>query len=1704
MATLYKISECDHFFSYKNNETLDINNIECNRNEHSIYINGVSLHNILLDNTSFLELKSGDDNVLYIHFESKEYSSITLHTSEQEYKVECNINTSSYDEMYKCDKLIDDDTSFQIIRVNPKLTGNVKVVVDSNNNMYMDTFKVSKGLSQRKYRKVKINPDEYYGKSVMATMSGLSSDDFYKIEDSCYSLFSSVNNVGDEYYDIYNYGVRTNNDKLYNENFSLLAPICIKRKLPDFFVIFKCKNLPEFTSNESRFKYMIENGTIIKSYDMREHSNLGKYIRNIYDKSSKFPGYMFVSYDYDNNTIYNGISLDRGVIATHYESTSTERTIKNQVALNDWYTLGFERNRILSKDIINLEFLFDDQEEELFSINNYFGLYIRLNGEEKDFSCIGTNGSKYIFDANINGSDFVPAETKSVIYGFSTPNSFIRSLVNIENISNENKIQKYALRPYKSIFTSNNVEYKKGISYISCKMSNKFNIGEHYRIIDNIDHNIYDVFFSDYISMYDMSEIQHQEKIINGETYHIHHISIYNTNDKSQLEHLIKLLVDAFNSFNTIDIHAYTDNIDTFSITMDKLVVNENDNIPNILFEKVSNLHNIEDKNNLIYTENCVILNNHTQNTHEYITLSPNSSTTLIQLLYPIGFESLGERYCQCTSFVPSSTDDETLYMFKDDPSELSSNYNSILYQNTKGEYRALYPVSKDTHAIRLIYNDNNDITTTNIKNTYGINGFGTSKTYCMFFPTNNKPITDDGKIRLYQNYPINAGVCSIFPIKDYEHTIYDTNSDFSLNPSDGKVSNKGGIYTSNDNILNTSILKGQEEYICDYIDKNERFKNERFTSLNRNDTYNQYIKTLLENNHNKSDICLTVPYCCKWQSIGTDHTGNFTRIMYPFIDSKYTSLESNNKSYYIPSDASIGIGLLCTNTHTNKNPEKYANDILFDKNYRDYILYGNGAIEDTLYFKGTYNTNKFTRVYSHGNNTLEFIYGGIKIQLTTINNDIVDLSKYHNYEIVLLCAPGNNPSHKNSSEIIIDEINKQIALIYYNGTQSSNVTYNDRTIITSENTNTDINISHVLSIPYNSALSDTKISSLNEKIIAIPDGGGYYNKAVLSNDDNALIVLSSPIKNQRAYTKDKYNVIFCEAIDDKPYNDNFEDYILGKNVIGVTDSSIIENVTNGTIQKHFYKLNDSVDVFIYNDSSTFRSSQINDIIQPKFIDLSKLLSTNDDISITIKTQNGTFDYSSTPGTITMNVISPIFTHREDTDFNTTSLKTNVHSTYTNPLFKDVLLFNFEHDEINKVFKKDFNGCNIKVDDSIKIHNIDNIWMRKYMTNTNEYTNGFVDSTSNKKFKVSSDSVLFDINAGDYFVNNTKDGTYQVYDVITEKINKYQHKLEYTSSAFKGTENELPKKGSVISCGDIKYIVDETDIKIDPNNSTLNGTLTISTLYNDDNIHNKQLSDITLKISQYYIKDVQTITQSQYKKHTVLFEQPSNKTYPTTKGKFTKLNTEYSFTYNSYETTIKNTPNKLNFTTTLTQYKDFSPFKSCFEHDMYRTFLTLDTYKSENGIDTGYEKNTFFGSRGIQLKTGEIDNTITIKDWTKTTLDKNKKRIRLNVTESLINYITFHPGFKSNWTSFENIKSFNKTKYIKNSILKYIDITSSCTFKLYYAKNSKYFDFIDINDRELIEIPNITNRLYKENDTYYIDIEDLGEHTYTATLTIKI
>ena len=1186
-------------------------------------------------------------------------------------------------------KLIGSNSSFMLLRANPKLTGNIKVVVNSNSNLYMDTFKVLDSLNQRKYRRIELNPEEYYGSTIMYKFKGLSSDDLYKMEEKNYSIFTPSNTPNDQYYDVYNYGVRTNSDKLYSENFSLLAPLCIKKDMPDFFLIFKVKNLSDRIASGAEIKEYLKRGSIVKVFDMRENSNIGKYIRNVYNRAKDYTGDLFLSYDYDSFNVYNGISIERGEIAKIYESTSLERQIKNQVAMDDWYTLGFERNRIVSKDIINFEFMFDDTNEDLFSLNTYFGLYVRLNGEDEDFSCTAFNDGEIYFDASVSGENFNPCDDSSnllpLIYGYSTPETFVRLNKNIYNADDE--LEPFVCKPHQNVSSAYISNFSSNISplqYISILFNEPPEPCEHYRVI--LNETIYEVIFSNSINnIVDMSEINEYE----NDGYTIKRIVIYNTDFRSTYStysddkiqeiksYKINQLVKAFNSFD-INIEAFYDNENVFSIICD-------DSYANISFEKISStlasddIDEYNDKSTLIFGLDIPSYK-----------ISP--SETSISYLYPFGFEVFGDRYYQHINFY---TLNENNYLIDTDIHETLHQHRTIIYQtNTDTEYTSKeYRILNN---IEIQYYKKNDydsetIDDDNIQQRRCFIGYGQYKCYLVSL---NDPTIVNNKINFHTNYPINCGVCSIFPVKDFDFNVLDTDSYIDRE----HFSTDGGRYID---LRNNRC----QENLLNYIDKNETVKFDTDVTCFNDASILEILTPLINADKTKSDISLFQPYCCKWRAVGTDILGKKIEAMFDYGN-------FGIENYYLINDTDDHVGY-CTISDSSTD-DKYINNYISYNEYpsfRENLLNGNSTIKDTLYTNNN-STDKMSDVYMFDSDTIEFISGGVKMQISSSNKSIINVSEFIGYQAAIISCTGNNSSSNYPFELFVDKTTHQMAFIIYNGCDNNSMIISD-------------NSTHIPEIKQIRRYSNFDKYVADIDLVKIPDDCEWAPDTSVCDSNGAFMVVTSYPKNEDAYTLDSYVQYKGTLVDASLYN--YEYSINGYDSCLYIDGSLCSlnnyyfnnfaTKENPILNGFVILINNPDGIDLPTDSSghimsdTYTFNDITTIINNQ--------STQYPLSITIKDDNQLLDYSSTK-VLKISTVKPVGFEKENSDYDSNGNDGSVYPTHFEPKVYDIINFQYDYMDSNESFNnytfgKNFNGCNII---PTSISSLNQMWLRKYTTNT--------------------------------------------------------------------------------------------------------------------------------------------------------------------------------------------------------------------------------------------------------------------------------------------------------------------------------------------------------------------------------------------------
>jgi hypothetical protein len=328
---------------------------------------GIGLTSIEVSKTGFTENTTRDISHLYnVNFEGK-------------YLADSNMNP-----------LQEDKTSFALMRTNPKLTGNVKLTVDSATDLWLNSIEATKELSDDRFRKVAVSYNSNYTIDVRNFFdNGATPPEIvYSLYQESSSYFSTQRSFASQYDRFYTYGASQLKDKSYDEDYAFFAPLRIDDILPDYFVIFRTDGpFNPFTYNEAESTWkssinaeIIKKSSIVKTFDLSIKSKVGRYIRNLLEHPARKNAEMTVSFQQDGYTTFNGIEYSKGSFAQKGELLSDFYATPNTViGLEEFLSLGFERNSLLSPNILNMEFLFDDADAEDYTINRYFGLYLSTN-----------------------------------------------------------------------------------------------------------------------------------------------------------------------------------------------------------------------------------------------------------------------------------------------------------------------------------------------------------------------------------------------------------------------------------------------------------------------------------------------------------------------------------------------------------------------------------------------------------------------------------------------------------------------------------------------------------------------------------------------------------------------------------------------------------------------------------------------------------------------------------------------------------------------------------------------------------------------------------------------------------------------------------------------------------------------------------------------------------------------------------------------------------------------------------------------------------------------------------------------------------------------------------------------------------------------------------------------------------------------------
>lgn len=355
----------------------------------------------------------------------------------------------------------EEETSFALLRTNPKLTSNLKLVVDSADNIFLSSFKANRVLSKVEYQKFEVSKNGNYANDVARFFKGTPTNERFQT----LKKFSDVATYSDysfQYEDQYNYGANFNSTKLYDEQYKLFAPIWLDRRIPKKFVIYRVNDVDysqkyseDILGQNDRILELLENATIIKSFDLSNKSNLGQYLHShVYDKGAPNSAIEF-NFSDSGAITYNGIDTTKGGFASKKDFIEGDFIQQDNLEINtnELITTGFERHGLISSNLINLEFMFDDASAENYKIYRYFGLYVddieegsfKINSVTSDNILRiepGTVHTVYDVDtAGITHSDMLPRTTELSFPSLSYVDLGGDNLLHVRNRKNSGNLQ---------------------------------------------------------------------------------------------------------------------------------------------------------------------------------------------------------------------------------------------------------------------------------------------------------------------------------------------------------------------------------------------------------------------------------------------------------------------------------------------------------------------------------------------------------------------------------------------------------------------------------------------------------------------------------------------------------------------------------------------------------------------------------------------------------------------------------------------------------------------------------------------------------------------------------------------------------------------------------------------------------------------------------------------------------------------------------------------------------------------------------------------------------------------------------------------------------------------------------------------------------------------------------------------------------------
>lgn len=264
--------------------------------------------------------------------------------------------------------------TFSVSTTNVRLTGNIKIVVDTDDKLFVESINSTEQLSRTTYKGYEWSEQLSYGTNIRNFCSRFTNiDSIYDVKNE--QNVSVTDKLSEQYHQLYHFGAYSEESQLVNENFRFFAPIHIgsdMTELPDKFIVLKMSG--DKPANETDADWF-NNGKLVHCFDLSKVK--AKVFEQITDS------YIDMSF-VDTISVY-GLNLRTGLPNREEENTFSElvSTEMSLTEVDNWFTNIYSRHKLVYSRLVNMEFAFTDSEIDTAFVR-YAGFYVKSNATSKE------------------------------------------------------------------------------------------------------------------------------------------------------------------------------------------------------------------------------------------------------------------------------------------------------------------------------------------------------------------------------------------------------------------------------------------------------------------------------------------------------------------------------------------------------------------------------------------------------------------------------------------------------------------------------------------------------------------------------------------------------------------------------------------------------------------------------------------------------------------------------------------------------------------------------------------------------------------------------------------------------------------------------------------------------------------------------------------------------------------------------------------------------------------------------------------------------------------------------------------------------------------------------------------------------------------------------------------------------------------------